>query len=317
VIRPPSLRPGSRVSLVAAAGPLPAGALDRAVKRVRELGWEPLVGPHAAGRVGFLAGTDSERLHDLQEALRSAENDAIWCLRGGYGTMRLLPRIDWSPLRERPRALIGFSDNTALHLAAGQAAGVVTFHGPHPAPPELPAFARENLFRVVAHTRAAGVLPFPQGGPPRAASLVPGVAEGRLVGGNLAILAATAGTPYQLRARGRILFLEEVGEPAYRIDRLLTQLLLAGILDGAAGVAAGAFTESPDAGEGGIPPVAEILQERLAPLGVPVAFGFPFGHVPESWTLPIGVRARLDATAGTLELLEPAVEASTSDHQEG
>lgn len=308
MIRPPALRPGSRVALVAPAGPLPEGAVDRAAERVREWGWEPVPGDFCRGRCGFLAGTDEERAADFQAALRAPDNDAVWCLRGGYGTMRILDRIDWAPLAERPRALVGFSDNTALHLALARR-GVVSFHGPHPATPEFTEFSRRGLLRVLASAEPAGVLPFPAGGAPRAATLVGGVAEGPLVGGNLALLAALAGTPWALRAEGAILFVEDVGEASYRVDRLLSQLLLSGALEGVAGVAVGAFSESPDEGKPDLPTAAGVVAERLAPLGVPIAAGFPFGHVDESWTLPLGVRARLDAGAGTLALVEPAVRA--------
>lgn len=306
MIRPPALRPGARVALVAPAGPLPEGAVDRAVERVREWGWEPVAGDFCRGRCGFLAGTDDERAADFQAALRSPDNDAVWCLRGGYGTMRILGRIDWAPLVERPRPLVGFSDNTALHLALS-VHGVVSFHGPHAAASELPEFSRDGLLRVLTRAEPAGTLPFPAGGPQRAETLAGGVAEGPLVGGNLALLAALAGTPWALRARGAVLFLEDVGEPSYRLDRMLSQLLLSGALEGVAGIAVGALSESPDAGKPGLPSPGEVVAERLAPLGVPIAFGFPFGHVDESWTLPMGVRARLDADAGTLALTEPAV----------
>jgi muramoyltetrapeptide carboxypeptidase len=307
VIRPAPLRPGARVALVAPAGPLAEGAVDRALERVRAWGWEPLEGAHARGRHGFLAGTDEQRAADLNAALRDPDNDAIWCLRGGYGTMRILERLDWEALAARPRPLIGFSDNTALHLAALRA-GVTTFHGPHPATADFPDFARRCLLRVLGAARPAGLLPFPDAGPARAETLAGGAAEGPLLGGNLSLLAAMLGTPYAPRAEGAILFLEEVGEPAYRIDRLLSQLHLSGLLARVAGVALGAFSETLEEDMPGIPSPLEVLRERLAPLVVPVAAGFPFGHVPDNWTLPLGVRARLDADAGTLELLEAAVE---------
>ena len=153
----------------------------------------------------------------------------------------------------------------------------------------------------------AGAIPFPPDGPDRAYTVVGGSAEGPLVGGNLSLLAATVGTPYAVDARGAILFLEEVGEPAYRIDRLLSQLRLSGALEGVAGIAVGAISDSPEV-PGDHPEPAELLLDRLGELGVPVAFGFPFGHVPDNWTLPMGVRARLDADAGTLEILDAAVE---------
>ena len=308
MIRPPALRPGARIALVAPAGPLPEGAVDRAAERVREWGWEPLPGEYCRGRCGYLSGTDEERAADFNAALRAPGNDAVWCLRGGYGTMRILDRIDWDALVERPRPVIGFSDNTALHLALHRR-GVVSFHGPHPATLELPEFSRGGLLSVLTRAEPAGVLPFPTGGSERAETVVGGHAEGPLVGGNLALVAATLGTPYAMRAEGAILFLEDVGEPAYRVDRMLSQLLLSGVLEGVAGIALGGFTEAPDEGKEGLPSTLEVLADRLGGLGIPIASGFPFGHVEESWTLPLGVRARLDADAGTLALVEAAVRA--------
>jgi muramoyltetrapeptide carboxypeptidase len=304
VIRPAALGSSARVALVASAGPLSEGAVDRAIDRVASWGWVPVPGEHARGRRGYLSGSDEQRLHDLNAALRSPEIDAIWLLRGGYGTMRILDRVDWPALRDRPRPLIGFSDNTALHLAARRA-GVITFHGPHSAAEDLPDFSADALRGALTSTAPAGVLPFPEGEHPR--TLVPGLAEGPLVGGNLSMLAALCGTSYQMDARGAVLFVEEVGEPAYRVDRLLSQLRMSGSLDGVEGIAVGSFTESPDGDRDDLPSAAEVFLDRLDGLGVPVAVGFPFGHVAHNWTLPVGVRARLDASAGTLELLESGV----------
>lgn len=305
MIRPARLRRGAVVSLVAPAGPLAEGAVELAAERVRQLGWEPDIGPHARGRRGYLSGSDPERLADLQAAIDSPVNAAIWCLRGGYGTMRILPEVELTPLIRRPRPFIGFSDNTALHLALHRQ-GLVGFHGPHPASPSLSAYSIDLLASLLRNDRPAGILPLP----PRFVNpepLVEGTATGALVGGNLSLLAATVGTRYQLDARGAIVFLEEVGEPVYRVDRLLTQLLLAGALEGTVGIMVGAFSASPDEGSPDLPSVAEVVYDRLQRLGVPIGIGYPFGHVPDSWTLPLGIQARLDTGAGTLELLEPAV----------
>lgn len=304
MIRPAAIADGARVALVAAAGPLGEGAVDRAVARVTAWGWEPVLGDHARGRRGYLSASDEERLHDLNAALRAPDVDAVWLLRGGYGTMRILDRIDWPALVDRPRPLIGFSDNTAIHLAAHRA-GVVGFHGPHPATEDLTDFSAGVLRRAVTLPEPLGVLPIPDGDQPR--TLVAGAAEGPLIGGNLSLLAALCGTAYQLDATDAILFIEEVGEPAYRIDRMLSQLRMCGALGRVAGIAVGAFSESPDEDRPDLPSAAEVILDRLDGLGVPVAFGFPFGHVDDNWTLPVGVMARLDASAATLEILEPAV----------
>lgn len=305
MIRPRRLGPGSRVALVAAAGPIPEGGVDRAAERVRSFGWEPVEGRNARGRRGYLAGSDAERADDLNAALRDPAIDAVWLLRGGYGTMRILDAIDWPALARDPKALIGYSDNTALHLAAN-AVGVAAFHGPHPHTPEFPDFARDTLLRVLTNPEPAGVLPFPDGGPARADTLAGGAAEGPLVGGNLSMLSATMGSAYEVQPEGAILFIEEVGEAPYRLDRMLSHLKLAGVLDAVAGIAVGGITEVP--GTQGQALARELLHDRLGGLGVPVAVGFPFGHIDDNWTLPVGLRARLDADAGTLALLEGAVD---------
>lgn len=302
MIRPPALRPETRVALVAGAGPVPEGGVERAIARVESLGWQPVPGDYCRGRNGYLSGTDEERAADLNRALRDPSIGAVWFLRGGYGTMRILDEIDWDALREHPKALIGFSDNTAVHLAA-QRVGVVGFHGPHPHTPEFPDFARDELLRVLTVPEPAGVLPFPPGG--RAETVAGGVAEGPLLGGNLSLLSATLGTPYAIRPEGAILFLEEVGEHPYRLDRLFAHLRLAGVLNAVAGIAVGGITETPEME--GAPTGIQVVRDALGGLGIPVATGFPFGHIDDNWTLPLGVRARLDADVGTLALLEPAV----------
>jgi muramoyltetrapeptide carboxypeptidase len=297
------LQPGARVALVAAAGPIPQGGVERAMERVRGMGWEPVAGRYCRGRRGYLSGSDAERAADLNDAIRDPAVDAVWFLRGGYGTMRILDEIDWPALARHPKALIGYSDNTAVHLAAN-AVGVAAFHGPHPHQPEFPDFARDGLLRVLTSPEAAGELPFPADRP-RAETLAGGTAEGPLVGGNLSMLSATLGTPYELQPEGAILFIEEVGEHPYRLDRMLSHLKLAGVLDTVAGIAVGGITEAP--GADGDRVSREVLHDRLGGLGIPVAAGFPFGHVDDNWTLPMGIRARLDADAGSLALVEPAV----------
>ena len=302
-IRPPRLFPGARVALVAPAGPLAEERVARSLELCARLELEPRLGAAARARHGYLAGTDEARAADLVAALRDEDVDAVWALRGGYGTMRILDRCGLESAGLRPRVFLGFSDNTAVHAALGRQ-GLVSFHSPHPGG-AFPPTTEEVFRRVLFPADAAGALPLPPGAaPPR--TLVPGVAEGPLVGGNLALLAALCGTPFAPRTAGAILVIEDVGEPAYRVDRGLTQLRLAGLLEGVAGLALGRFTESP-ADE---PPelLEELLGQTARDLGVPAVVGLPVGHVDENWTLPLGVRARLAADgAGSLTLLEPAV----------
>ncbi len=302
---PPTLRPGDRVALIAPAGPVSDAAIRTALRRCGGLGLEPVLGGAARLRLGYLAGPDRERAGDFQRAI-DGEVAAIWMLRGGYGGMRTLQHLDLAGLKDRPKAVIGFSDNTIVHLALFRL-GVVSFHGPHAGYRHFPPATEMAFRRVLMSGHPAGPLPLPPGWP-RPRCLAAGVAEGPLVGGNLALLAASCGTRYQADARGAILFIEDVGEPLYRIDRMLKQLELAGVLDGVAGVALGEFRDIAGARPGAdrAAGLVDLLDEILQPLGVPAVIGLPFGHGRENWTLPIGVRARLDAGAGALELLERA-----------
>ena len=293
---PPAPRPGARVALVAPAGPLRGERdLEHAVANVRALGWEPVVGEHVLDSDGYFAGRDDARLGDLNRAAADASVDMIWCIRGGYGAMRLLDGVDYDALSTNPRPIIGFSDITALHAAIGPRADLVTFHGPT-ARGELSDFSRRSLERALA-----GDDPFQVGTP--VAALHSGRATGRLVGGNLALLAALCGTPYAPRYDGAILVLEDVNEAVYRIDRMLVQLRLAGALGRCAGIVFGAFTAAPEEETGGgARRLDDVLAETARALRVPCVSGAPVGHIAEQWTIPLGAMATLDADAGTLTL---------------
>lgn len=314
-VRPPRLARGSRVALVAPAGPLgERDDLQRGIELCQALGYEPVPGAHVLDRYGYLAGTDQARLADLNQALRDPAVDAVWCLRGGYGVTRILQSVDLDALVRHPKAVIGYSDVTALLLALHRATGVVTFHGPM-SRASLSAFSRIHFERVLAEPMAAGPLGrlTPPSGvlvprTPRIRAVRGGSAEGRLVGGNLTLLTALAGTRHFPDLEGALLFLEDVGEDLYRVDRMFAQLRMIGAFDRLAGVIVGQFTEMKrGAGDGGALGFDEVLATYFGALGVPVAYGFPIGHVDDQWTLPIGIRARFDATAGVVELLEGAV----------
>ncbi|HTS88187.1 MAG TPA: LD-carboxypeptidase [Gemmatimonadales bacterium] len=312
VIRPPRLRAGSRVALLAPSGPLSErDDLTRALELCRAFQFEPIAGTHALERHGYLAGEDDARLADLNQALNDPSVDAIWCLRGGYGVTRILDRVETEGFVRRPKVVIGFSDVTALLLALHESAGVVTYHGPMSRSP-LSLFSRRHFELVLTRVGAPGLMgnpPTPSGvtvpRAPRIVALHPGVAEGPLVGGNLTLLMALAGTRHFPDLTGALLFLEDVGEDLYRIDRHLAHLRMLGALDRLAGVIAGQFTEMRrGTGDGGALALDEVLGTYLTPLGIPVAMGFPIGHIEDQWTLPIGVRARLDAGAGEVEILD-------------
>ena len=300
VLLPRALRPGARIALVAPAGPLPADRIERSAARCRTLGLEPVVYPSAAARRGFLAGTDAERLGDLQAAFDDRSIDGIWALRGGYGTLRILDGLDLSRQGQDPVPFIGFSDNTTIHVRHS-GMGVVSFHGPHAGGP-FPSETAEWFRRVLFLDEPAGTLPTrPEDPAPR--TLVAGAVEARLVGGNLAMVCSLCGSKDAPAARGCILVLEDVAEPAYRVDRMLVQLARAGVLKGVVGLALGRFTDNSDEDD----QVGSVLAELAEGLGVPAATDLPFGHVEHNCTLPMGGMARLDAEAGTLTLTEAAV----------
>ncbi len=283
---------------MAPAGPVDAARIRTAQQRCRILGLEPVVGRRALARDGFLAGTDDERRADLQAAFDDPTVDGVWALRGGWGTARIVDDLDLSRQRSDPIPFIGFSDNTALH-ARMATIGVVSFHGPHPTLDGSMTF--DAWFRkVLAEPVAAGA--FPDGDRTRH-TLHPGRATGRIVGGNLAILASLCGTTDQLSSTGAILLLEDVAEPPYRIDRMLVQLRRAGALSGVVGLALGAFTGSvADA-----PAVHRTLAGWADDLSIPAVVGLPVGHISRHAVVPLGVEATLDADACTLTVDSPAV----------
>lgn len=315
LVRPPRLAPGSRVALVAPAGPLlERDDLARAEELCRALGYRPVLGRNAYLKYGYLAGTDDERLEDLNWALTSRDVDAVWCIRGGFGMTRILDRVDYTGFGRHPRPVIGYSDITALLLALHHHTGVVTFHGPI-ARAAMPPFSRWHFDRVLTQVGSAGQLG--RIAPPadvlvpqkdRIVTLAPGTAEGPLVGGNLTLVQALLGTRHMPSLDGTILFLEDVGEDLYSVDRMLAHLRMAGVLAKIAGAVIGRFTEMDrNNGDGGLG-FDEVLSTYFLPLGVPVAYGFPIGHIDDQWTVPIGVRARLDATERDVWVVDPAVE---------
>lgn len=290
-VTPPRLAPGARVALVSPAGPL-RGEEDvaRGVANARAFGWEPVVGAHALARRGYLAGSDAERARDLNEALRDPGIDAVWCLRGGYGAMRILNAVDYDALRARPRPLLGYSDVTALHTAVARRCGLVTYHAPT-ARTELTPFSRASLERAVVRGDD------PCGHAPQARVLRPGRADGLLAGGNLALLAALAGTPYAPSFAGAVVVLEEIGEAVYRVDRMLRQLLLAGLFDGCRAIVFGHCTDCPEESDDGARTLEEVVHELADAVAVPCLLGVPVGHIDDQWTVPLGLRAHVDADA--------------------
>lgn len=302
---PAPLRPGDRVALVAPCGVVDTERIEATAATLRAWGHEPVELPHVRCRHGHTAGTDAQRLADLQAAVDDHDLRAIWVLRGGYGATRLVGRVDWTGLRDDPRWFVGFSDVTALHHDLWRHTGLVSCHGhagAHRDHAEADDEATVHLRALVAGEWTAGWLPDLTGAAaPR--PVVGGRATGPLVGGNLALVCAGIGTPNQLDTAGAVLFLEDVNEAPYRLDRMFTQLRGAGLLDEVAGVVLGRFVGCDPAP--GVPSatVQEVVADRLGDLGVPVLADLPIGHESPRVALPHGASVELDADAGTLQVM--------------
>jgi muramoyltetrapeptide carboxypeptidase len=288
-------------AVVAPSGPVDRRLLDRGVEALESLGLRVRVSPHVLDRDGFLAGVDADRARDLHEAWCDRDVAAVVCARGGYGAQRVLPLLDWAAMASAdPKVLLGASDITALHDAFAVRLGVATLFGPMPAGVPLGGERRDEP----TYAGLAATLFEPERvqalAPAGLRTVVPGRARGRVVGGTLTLLAASCGTPYARPAAGAIVVLEDVGEPPYRLDRCLTQLLQAGWFDGVRGVVLGTW-------EGCGPDGEATVARRLGELGVPVAAGLGFGHGASQLTVPLGVEAALDADAGSLRYAQPAL----------
>jgi muramoyltetrapeptide carboxypeptidase len=290
--------------VIASSGPVDPERLRRGLAHVRRRFGEPTQAANLEQRRGYFAGDDDERLAAFDAALRDEDALVLWAARGGYGATRLLARLDPALLRARPKLLVGFSDVTALLCWAWTHARVPSIHGPVVAQlAELPESDRERVFDLIA-----GGIPDPLVADEHGSVLHGGRVEGPLIASNLELLRSLIGTPAMPDLRGAILAIEEVGERPYRLDRALTQLLTSGALRGVVGVAVGdlhACVEPDNGGSHGWS-AHEVIEERLARLGIPVITGLPFGHAPgRNAALGFGVRHRLDAEQGSLEQLEP------------
>lgn len=316
LIRPRALRLGDTVGLITPATYVSdPDRLLLAERTIRYFGLKLKLGRNVRKRTGYLGGSIEERLEDLHETFRDPEVKAVFAIRGGYGSAQLLDRIDYDLIRRNPKIFLGYSDITALHLAIHKSTGLITFHGPV----TLSRFSRytQRYFRrALFQPRPLGKITNPPDSDPlRPAHLLrtvrPGKARGRLAGGNLTLISTTMGTPFEIDTRGRILFLEDTEEQPYSIDRMLTQLRLAGKLDAAAGIV---FGECQDCRPREFRPsfestfsLGEVLDRILGDLKIPVLSGLTIGHTEDQLTLPLGVMASLDAGEGVLTIEEPAV----------
>lgn len=307
---PIPLKPGDTVALTAPSSPVPAENLEAAIASIEMLGLHPVVMDSCRMSYGYLAGADRQRAWDLNQAFANPEIKGIFCLRGGYGTMRILPMLDLSLIRENPKIFVGYSDITALHTVFNQKCNFITFHGPMPNTDyrKLDDFTLNSLkSRIfsdhygILTDRASASFSNPPDRPLR--TLIPGNVSGTLTGGNLSLIAATLGTPYEIDTCGRILFLEEVGERPYRLDKMLTSLALAGKFRDCAGILLGAFVECDEPDHDTVPSntniaddtltLDQIIEDVILPWGKPTLANLQVGHLYPQSTLPLGAPVHL------------------------
>jgi len=297
MIRPKTLQPGDRLAVLCGSSPTSKSA-EELMQAVRDMGLEPVLYPSATAKHGFLSGVDAIRAADINAAFADESIKGIVCTRGGYGFHRILPLLDWKTIKKNPKIFGGYSDVTAMLNALNQICGMESYHMPmvgawsdgldeYSAP-----FVKAMLFgEPVEYVN-------PEGSP--ITTLVPGKAKGRLCGGNLSLLAASLGTPYEIDTKGKILFIEEIGERPYKVDGMLTHMRNAGKFDDAAGIILGGFTDCADKeGVIGGLTLEDIYQELIVPAGKPTISGVVCGHCHPSMSLPMGRLFKMDAAAGT------------------
>ncbi|MBW4564087.1 MAG: LD-carboxypeptidase [Mojavia pulchra JT2-VF2] len=304
ILKPPRLRVGDTVGLIAPAGVIDAKDVAAAQRTFADLGLKVKLGAHILDRYGYLAGKDVDRAEDLNAMFADRSIKAIIAMRGGWGCNRILPLLNYTNIRSHPKILMGYSDITSLLLAIAARSRVITFHGPV-ATSTWNQFTVDYIKRILFNGEAV-TMQNPNNSEGRSFRVAPGKAKGKLVGGNLSVVSAMVGSPYLPSWHKSILFVEEIGEDVYRVDRMLTQLKNAGILNQIAGFVFGQCTNCSPGDEPTFT-LMQVLQDHLISLKIPVWYGSMFGHIKDKFTVPVGVEVEIDADAGTIRMLESAV----------
>ncbi len=302
MLTPKPLFPGARVALLAPASAVPDEKLAPALNLCKALGLEPVPYPSClfANRDGYFAASDTQRAQDLNRAFADPQIDGIWCIRGGYGAHRLQPLLDVDTIRKNPKWFGGYSDITALHTFLNHTCGLETYHCTMPSTEPNPNDYTLSYLKKALFGGLSGALTYPQNQKP--ATLVPGKAKGPLCGGNLSLIVSSIGTPWELDCKGKILFLEDIGEKTYRIDSMLTQLRNAGKFRDCAGILLGAWTDcEPEIPERTLT-LEEIFRQLIVPAGKPTIAGIPCGHCDTTLALPLGRTVKMDAGSLTVIL---------------
>lgn len=313
-IKPPQLKPGDTLGLIAPGSYISQEELRESISNLEKLGFKVVFRERILSKTGYLAGSDKSRAEEVNSMFADKKVNGIICARGGYGCARILPMLDFNIIRENPKVLVGYSDITALLNGIYVSTGLITFHG-------LVGISSFNDFSinyfndVLVKPRKNLVLISEKGDDEKnnegLTTIKSGKAVGELAGGNLSVLNSLIGTRYDFDGEGKIIFLEEVGEEPYRIDRMLTQLIQSGKFDKAAGIAMGVFKncepKEKDPSFTSSYSLIEVLFDRLSNLKIPVIYGMSFGHIKNKFTLPVGIKAELDTINQTLTLLESSV----------
>ncbi|KOY80696.1 LD-carboxypeptidase [Lysinibacillus macroides] len=291
MIRPRPLKKGDTVGLISVSGAVPPEKVQPAIASIERLGLKVVAGETCYAHQGYFAGTATLRAADVHRMFRDPTINGIFCMRGGYGATKILPQLDFDMIRAHPKVFAGYSDVTALHIAFNQLCGFITYHTPMPSTEfikqEMDAYTWQS-FKQHMMTEEAIHLENPVSQP--MTTLVAGCATGQLVGGNLTLVAASLGTPYDIDTKGKILFLEDIDENSQRIDRMFTQLKLAGKFDEAAGILLGAWT---NCGEHSV--LQTIFREMLVSLNKPIIADIACGHCLPTMSLPLGATIVMDA----------------------
>lgn len=311
-IKPARLKKGDTIGLITPGSFISDEGLEKAVTNLETLGFKVKLSKNIRAQNGYNAGTDIQRVDDLHAMFTDSQVAGIWCARGGYGCTRILPYIAYNIIKKNPKALIGYSDITALSNAIYKETGLVGFHGPV-ASSEMTDYTREHFLAVLVEAKTPHIIPICEENEAMEDEafhiklLRPGIAKGRLAGGNLSLLASMAGTPWEVDFDEKLAFIEDIGEKPYRIDRMLTQLRHSSQLEKAAGVALGIFNDC-EAGENDVSlSREETILDQVSNIKTPSIYGLSFGHIKNQCTLPIGVEAELNVIKKTLTLLEAGV----------
>lgn len=315
ILKPPSLKIGDTIGLVNPASFITSEELEEVKQILTDLGLNYKLGAHILDRYGYLAGKDIDRATDINTMFYDPSVKAILTLRGGWGCSRILPLINYQLIRKNPKIIIGYSDITSLLLAIYTLSGIVTFHGPV-ATSTWNQFTKDYVQRILFNGESVTMQNSPNTGeninsqPIQIETITPGKARGKLVGGNLSVLSAMVGSAYLPNWQGTILFLEDIGEEVYRVDRMLTQLKLAGILDRISGFIFGQCTRCEPKNPEKSLTLTQVIQDHIQPLKIPAWYGAAIGHIPNKFTLPIGIEVEIDANNGTIKMLESAIEST-------